>query len=789
MSTSRSNDRPRRTHGIASGSSVGVDLRKFGQKKFLWYTQMKRKTINFHDENAKETEPLTKKERKLQRMNRNKQWKTFDRYVFSGRDSNPRHSKYYQLQLPNDLGTSSTDEKWIKFQYYNTLPLPVTFRLGNGCNSIVAKALVKMFDDKSTEFIRGKYIEINGQVIKGELVTRVTWMGEGQYVWQCQADSANLTSNDGLQTLSSLLKREVSLGNLVRQEVVSMLPVILLNVQSHHKCLDMCAAPGSKTEQLLTQLHKSSKHPEGFVVANDADPKRIQTLINRLCRSTSPNLIVTNCTALELYKKYKKRISNKEFLFDRVVCDVPCSGDGTFRKQNHLWRLFKPRQGLDIHPLQLSIAINAMKLLRVGGQMCYSTCSINPYEDEAVVTGILRYFKGTVKLVECKIDIGRPGISTWCCDVDTLTIGEEDEDAKRVAESKLPPQPFPYNCTHPPSVRENFPLHYCRRLIHSDNNTGGFFVALLEKIAYNDDDEEFKGSHDDAAVDTTESMQSLGYNPKRKDENRSVSDDESMVFRYKKLPNPLYFDLFDFTRNAQIPFNMYEVIRGSAAPTSDHTTVSLVHFNASTLLQKLSKGKNAVIQAGSHVVLSKGNYGELYLTDATFKDNMALQTILSVINKRSIVNISCGDAKHIVEAGMTQDRVFTLREEVMSKEGYLDLSESILQNIAAAGNGDEFYIYLRLHQIKQGKLTTFEDGQKRRLSKSEKKKLKQNKAVQVPSSVDNSASVGDCNTGGDCVVVMQGRRSDFNGNCDCYQLKVLSPPDQILSLNYALDKI
>jgi 16S rRNA C967 or C1407 C5-methylase (RsmB/RsmF family) len=751
---------------------------------------MKRKTIDFDDENATAAGSLTKKERKLQRMNRNKQWKTFDRYVFSGRESNARHSLYYQIQLPNDLGTSSSDEKWIKFQHYNTLPLPVTFRLGNGCNSIVAQALVKLFDDKSIEFIRGKYIEINGQVIKSELITKVKWIGDQHQGWQCQADSASLASNDGLQSLSSLLKREVSLGHLVRQELVSMLPVILLNIQGHHKCLDMCAAPGSKTEQLLTQLHKSSKHPSGYVVANDADPKRIQTLLNRISRSTSPNLVVTNCTALELYKKYKKRVNNKELLFDRIVCDVPCSGDGTFRKQNHLWRLFKPRQGVDIHPLQLAIAINSMKLLRVGGLMCYSTCSINPYEDEAVVTGILRYFKGTVKLVECNLDIGRPGISNWRCDVDILTVGELDEESRRVAETKLPPQPFPHNCTHPPSEREHFPLHYCRRLIHSDNNTGGFFVALLEKVEEFNDAEAKTSA--DAAVDTTESMQSLGYNPKRKDENRSASSDESVAFTYSVLANPRpIYQLFNVPHDAPVPFTIYDAHQDRLSTDGSHTTVSLVHSSVSPLLQKLSAGKNAVIRAGAHVSLSKSIRGELCLTDATFNDDMALQAMLSVMNKQFIVDISCDDAKHIVAAGVSNDRLFTLREGEISKDGYLDVAESILLCIAATDSRDDFCIYLRLHRGKRGgEQRVADDGQKRRLSKADKKRLKQNKAIEVKAPLDSCRRDRGSDVGsGDCIIIVQGRRSEFNGQCDGYQLKVLSPVDKLLSLQYALDKL
>jgi 16S rRNA C967 or C1407 C5-methylase (RsmB/RsmF family) len=72
--------------------------------------------------------------------------------------------------------------------------------------------------------------------------------------------------------------------------------------------------------------------------------------------------------------------------FDRIVCDVPCSGDGTFRKSPHIWRLFRPRVALELHVIQLQIAAAAVAMLKPGGRMAYSTCSINPIEDEAVIS-------------------------------------------------------------------------------------------------------------------------------------------------------------------------------------------------------------------------------------------------------------------------------------------------------------------------------------------------------------------------------------------------------------------
>ena len=74
--------------------------------------------------------------------------------------------------------------------------------------------------------------------------------------------------------------------------------------------------------------------------------------------------------------------------YDRILCDVPCSGDGTIRKAADIWRRWTPINGNGLHPLQLRIALQSASLLKVGGRMVYSTCSFNPVEDEAVVAEV-----------------------------------------------------------------------------------------------------------------------------------------------------------------------------------------------------------------------------------------------------------------------------------------------------------------------------------------------------------------------------------------------------------------
>jgi 16S rRNA methyltransferase RsmB/F len=195
-----------------------------------------------------------------------------------------------------------------------------------------------------------------------------------------------------------------------------------------------------------------------------------------------------NCSRAEdLYRSIKGK-----FKFDRIVADVPCSGDGTFRKFSHLWRLFRPRVSLELHLIQLQIAKASALMLKAGGRMIYSTCSINPLEDEAVVAALLLYCNGKLKLVDVEKEgllpglKKRAGISDWTCDDDIFTIGEADDEARQASKSRLTPL-VPSMYPPAPSVAAQLHLDRCVRILPHDQDTGGFFVAVLEMVCSPED--------------------------------------------------------------------------------------------------------------------------------------------------------------------------------------------------------------------------------------------------------------------------------------------------------------
>lgn len=199
-------------------------------------------------------------------------------------------------------------------------------------------------------------------------------------------------------------------------------------------------------------------HPaaSGFVVANDNEPRRAYLLTHQTGRLGSSGIIVTCHDAQEFPRIGAYTPSGSRGTaataaaattaaageagssagaagdasggvasgtlahappFDRVLCDVPCSGDGTARKNVDVLPKWTPASGALLHPLQVQIAMRGLQLLKPGGLMAYSTCSFNPMENEAVVAELLRRCGGAVELVDCSDRlpglIRSPGMSDW----------------------------------------------------------------------------------------------------------------------------------------------------------------------------------------------------------------------------------------------------------------------------------------------------------------------------------------------------------------------------------------
>ncbi|CAF4828457.1 unnamed protein product [Rotaria sp. Silwood1] len=208
----------------------------------------------------------------------------------------------------------------------------------------------------------------------------------------------------------------------------------------------MCAAPGSKTAQIIECLHRDESNPipSGFVIANDVDNKRCYTLVHQVKRLESPCFAIINHDASNLPNL---KFNDGNILFDRILCDVPCSGDGTLRKNPDLWKKWNPGHASSLQSIQLRIATRGIQLLAPGGLMVYSTCSMNPIENEAVVGQLLQAFEGQISLVDISDKLPglrtKPGLKSWCVIGKNQEIYNSFEEVPKNMQSLFRPNMFP----------------------------------------------------------------------------------------------------------------------------------------------------------------------------------------------------------------------------------------------------------------------------------------------------------------------------------------------------------
>ncbi|XP_055594713.1 tRNA (cytosine(34)-C(5))-methyltransferase [Uranotaenia lowii] len=375
-------------------------------------------------------------------------------------------------------------EEWDSFMEKLRANLPTTFRITGSKNQ--AQALLKIIKEKFfAEYYRAvAELKEHGEEIKEPLC--LGWY-PNEFAWQLDLSRKDIRRSEPLWKLHNFLIAETSSGNISRQEAVSMIPPLVLGVEPHHKVLDMCAAPGSKTAQLIEALHSNSGEclPTGFILANDIDNKRCYMLVHQAKRLSSACCLVSNCDSSAFPQlKLKNEAGEMEDLkFDRVLCDVPCSGDGTMRKNPDIWSKWNLSHASNLHGLQYRIARRGAELLEVGGKLVYSTCSLNPIENEAVLHRLLVEAGDSLELEDASHLLPtlkfNKGISYWEPATKDMTFYKTFEEVPNSQRTVIRKQMFPPN----PEDAPKYHLDRCIRVLPHQQNTGGFFIALLVKKA------------------------------------------------------------------------------------------------------------------------------------------------------------------------------------------------------------------------------------------------------------------------------------------------------------------
>ena len=192
-------------------------------------------------------------------------------------------------------------------------------------------------------------------------------------------------------------------GMVYMQDPGAMASAAALDIDPDWWVADLCAAPGGKSSQIAERLGEN-----GFILSNEYVPKRAKIIVGNFERLGVKNAIVTSLDTKRLAEMY-------EHIFDLVIVDAPCSGEGMFRKSEEALADWSDENVRISAMRQREILENAKGLVKPGGYLLYSTCTYSKEENEENVASFLTA-NPTFKLVKVKdelIEKTRPGIARF----------------------------------------------------------------------------------------------------------------------------------------------------------------------------------------------------------------------------------------------------------------------------------------------------------------------------------------------------------------------------------------
>lgn len=296
-------------------------------------------------------------------------------------------------------------------------------------------------DSVGKEFFHKRYIQLGGEIAdlqtKPALRVNTLKITAKELIERLEKLGVKLERIPFTKNGYSVVQSKFSLGAITEyllgyyylQEAASQLSVEVLDPKPTDVILDACAAPGGKTTQLAAQMKN-----QGTIVAHELKPHRIPSLLMNLERCG-----ITNTTVFEGNAVLASRLGIQ---FDKILLDAPCAGNymteaGWFEKRT--------MEGIQTSSnIQRRLLHDCVNMLKSGGTLLYSTCSLEPEENEMNIHWALESLP--VRLEKVNISIGEPGL--------TNVFGK-----------KLHPD-----------------IALCKRFWPHKTGTEGFFIAKLVKL-------------------------------------------------------------------------------------------------------------------------------------------------------------------------------------------------------------------------------------------------------------------------------------------------------------------
>lgn len=260
----------------------------------------------------------------------------------------------------------------------NQLPEKFLTRLSEMVSPEEKEKILQAFSHRNPPTFRANTLKISPEDLREELakqdilVETVPWYN----------DAFILTNQPQKVLTTTKLYND---GYFYVQSLSSMLPPLILNPQPNEKILDITAAPGSKTTQIAVLMKNT-----GEIIANDKSRVRLYKLEANLKQQGVTNTKITYMPAQTIWQKFPE-------YFDKTLVDVPCSMEGRFYTENPKSFADWSTNKIDfLQNIQKYILRSAISATKVGGEIVYSTCTLSPEENEAVIDWILKKEQGAV---------------------------------------------------------------------------------------------------------------------------------------------------------------------------------------------------------------------------------------------------------------------------------------------------------------------------------------------------------------------------------------------------------
>lgn len=259
-------------------------------------------------------------------------------------------------------------------------------------------SVLHSFTQEKPVTFRANTLKLSADELKKQLflnnieATQVEWYPDAFILDDTQAKET--------LTQSNLFKN----GVLYIQSLSSMIPPLVMDPKPNQIICDLTAAPGSKTTQIAALMENT-----GTIIANDLSRTRIYKLLSNLAAAGVTNTQTLTFPGQALWKKYPN-------FFDSVLVDAPCTMEGRFTTNDpNSFTDWKPRKVKLLSQLQKYLLWSAFSATKPGGTIIYSTCTLEPEENEGVIDWLLQKEKGHVSIEPITLDIAdkQPGLSAW----------------------------------------------------------------------------------------------------------------------------------------------------------------------------------------------------------------------------------------------------------------------------------------------------------------------------------------------------------------------------------------